>query len=436
MALVGRRKIFAISLLLVVIGTTMAFFGCNLASLTGGGSNYSRFASLASYDDGTVSIPSGKFFYIRIARASDGTDRFLQHALYEEKEGPGTDCKIPVDEESTEDMFCMLEKMEGDLWAHDTIIEYNVPAGMCKYLAFQTHWHWNQNAGRGPRKVYKCENVENEGEDNEETQDVYCDEPCGANNAPDSSANCQEEIEALCEYDLSQEDEDLANCCIGNYTVISSDGDNEEGEWGDSLENCIGGLGRVNWDEKTKDGIPTGKVVNSEQSGYIGTYKIPNIDSWYDSIAPLETESGTIIGGSPGAISNTSFVTANYYEDIEDDTSNKPHFYTPSKIDIHHTAHSKHGYSYITWACLDSGHEVMHRIHLIIRDWNSQEEFLKFKESEGSRGDPDINGSEGSDCDYYSTSKARPFGECNDAIDADDWTESGYKNTYPHVIYK
>ena len=130
-----NRKIIFIALLLTVTVTALAFFGCNLASLAGR-NNYSRFASLGSYDDGTVSIPSGKFFYIRISRASDGSDRFLQHALYEEKAGPGTDCKIPVDEESTEDMFCMLEKMEGDLWAHDTIIEYNVPAGMCKYLSF------------------------------------------------------------------------------------------------------------------------------------------------------------------------------------------------------------------------------------------------------------------------------------------------------------
>ena len=455
-----NRKIIFITLLLAVIATSLAFFGCNLASLAGR-SNYSRFASLDSYDDGTVSIPSGKFFYIRISRASGGFGRFIQHALYAEKEGPGTDCKIPVDEESTEDMFCMLEKMEGDLWAHDTTIEYNVPAGMCKYLAFQTHWHWNQNAGGGPERVYKCKRSSSgggSGEDDDSserysTSCIKCGD-CKINRGKISEADCSpsqesiksnwsdsdckntdeipcskctgdypEEVEDLCPYDLSQENENLANCCTDSYNGY---GGAEDGEWGDSLEQCIGGLGRVNWDTKDKNGIPKGKVVNSEANGYIGTYKIPNIDSWYDGPARVNNQYGI-----PAKVSGPSFVTANYYEDIEDDTSNKPEFYN-SNYSV--------GYPYISWACLDSAHEVMHRILLVVREWNSQEEFLKFKESEGSRGNPDINGSEGSDCDYYSQSETGKlqFGECNDASDADDWRKfiNNKAGRYPHVIYK
>ena len=88
---------------------------------------------------------------------------------------------------------------------------------------------------------------------------------------------------------------------------------------------------------------------------------------------------------------------------------------------------------------MDSAHEVMHRIHLIIREWNSQEEFLNFRESEGSRGDPDVGGVEGSDCDYYSqneTGNTIQFGDCNDAFDADDWAEYGGSRQHPEVIYK
>ena len=47
---------------------------------------------------------------------------------------------------------------------------------------------------------------------------------------------------------------------------------------------------------------------------------------------------------------------------------------------------------FITWSCLDKAKEVKHRIHLLIREWNTQEEFNRFKESNGSRGDSDIVG--------------------------------------------
>ena len=57
--------------------------------------------------------------------------------LYAMDDGPGTDCKISVNEESgTEDLYCMLDVMEGDLWYHEIELEYNVPPGMCSYLAF------------------------------------------------------------------------------------------------------------------------------------------------------------------------------------------------------------------------------------------------------------------------------------------------------------
>ena len=36
--------------------------------------------------------------------------------IYAMDEGPGTDCKISVDEDSTEDLYCIVDVMEGDLY--------------------------------------------------------------------------------------------------------------------------------------------------------------------------------------------------------------------------------------------------------------------------------------------------------------------------------
>ena len=70
-----------------------------------------------------------------------------------------------------------------------------------------------------------------------------------------------------------------------------------------------------------------------------------------------------------------------------------------------YTASIYTGHPFITWSCLDNAKEVKHRIHLLIREWNTQEEFNRFKESNGSRGDPDTEGIEGSGCDYYEATK-------------------------------
>ena len=59
------------------------------------------------------------------------------------------------------------------------------------------------------------------------------------------------------------------------------------------------------------------------------------------------------------------------------------------------------GHPYLTLSCMNHAYERKHRIHLVIREWNTQNEFNRFVESKGSRGDPDIVGLEGSFCEYY-----------------------------------
>ena len=422
-----RLKTFLV--LLYLTGLTLSFFmGCTNSTLFGG-TDYSAFSQLPSWDQNEGSIPNDQYFYVRLARDNYEGHNFLQHAMYEIDGGPGTDCKIPIDQESSEDIFCMLEKIEGDLWAHPTPIEYNVPPGMCDYLAFQAPWHFNQNAGDGPENIYKCERIINEGLENQETEDEYC--------LTSDCTNCSEEIEDLCGYDLSDADEDLANCCIGDYRVLGED--NSDGSWGEDLTQCLGGLGRVNWNERDDLGIPLTLVTSAERDGLIDTYEIPSIESFYDG--------GDLIR-SGLRISGPSFTVANYYDGIEDfNLDNLPKLYsTTSPQRGGGSPLQFKGYPYFTWGCLDNGHEVIHRIHLIIREWNTEEEFTKFVESNGSRGDPDIGGTEGTDCEYYEIpddvsladrDQFFVFHACDDAADLDDWLNRVPTAIHhPHIIYR
>ncbi len=424
-----RLKVLLISL--YVTGLALSFFmGCSKLNVFGS-SDFSSFSQLPSWDENEGSIPNDRFFYIRLARDNYAGHSFLQHALYELDAGPGTDCKIPIDQESSEDIFCQLEKIEGDLWGHPTPIEYNVPPGMCDYLGFQVPWHFNQNAGYGPRIIHKDERTIGTG-DNAETEDRYCTDGPGR-------GACSAEIENLCGYDLSDRNDDLANCCIGDYAVSGED--QSDGSWGESLEQCLGGLGRVNWNARNDLGIPLTLVTSTERDGHIETYEIPSIESFYDGGDPTR---GSL------RISGPSFVVANYYEDIEDfNLDNLPKLYETDPLPNHPGTQFK-GYPYFTWSCLDNAHEVIHRIHLVVREWNTEEEFNKFVESNGSRGDPDVGGEEGTDCEYYSLpdhisstgelsdkDQFFVFHECDDAVDLDDWEKSTPSTvSHPHVIYR
>ena len=93
-----------------------------------------------------------------------------------------------------------------------------------------------------------------------------------------------------------------------------------------------------------------------------------------------------VYDGAKNTEKNPSFITANYWTDVEnkESTTNKPKFYTPPRgnqitnIDNGLREFDEEGYPYFTWSCLDKAREIRHRIHLVIREWNTQEEFETF----------------------------------------------------------
>ena len=370
--------------------------------------NRSRQYSIVSPDE-ISNIPSDDFFYVNIKSAyytgARGSVDPLDFMMYAMDEGPGTDCKIPISEESaTEDLYCMFEISEGDLWFHEINLEYNVPPGMCSYLAFMPHWHYNQPTGYGPSTVYECDIRTGTSENGDPvTEKRYSLTPPGNNKT--CNGGVKKEIKDLCyRYDRSNEEKTgLANCCIGTYSLIGEQ--SNSGEWSGDVEKCIGGLARTNWTVFDKNGFP-GILI--EQSGSEGLNKEYKLYPLVDKIEPNQ---------------RFSLPTANFFKAIEDDkeTEDFPAFYN--------SINPKQGQPFITWACLDQYKEVKHAIKFIIREWNTQEEFIRFKETQGGSGDPDITGSEGSECDYYENNILN-FGQCDDLIDIDAFeSEKGVCNT-------
>ncbi len=431
------------------------------------------FSSLPSVEGESDNIPDKEFFYIKISEAYyRGTHGFnlLDYEMYESTNGPGYDCKIPIDEESTtEDMYCMFEVLEGDLFFHELRFEYNAPPGMCDFVFFQTHWHYNQKSGYGPETVYKrkrykpdrqfcpirdfsglcsdgCKETRLSADVDLSERKVSCDKEDGEdycllderNIGPDEDT-CKETASEVCQYNNTHSKEEGENCCIGEYDLYtfdkkrspkkSEEPESEDVSWGGDLRQCIGGLGRFAWEDGySPDGFPSILIENSK-AGLRKTYQIPAIIEKLDAKYKTRSCDG---GVHP---KQRSFVTANHWIGIKDGTD-RPKFYNSddkNNVPDKHIYLKKPGYPYITFECKDQAYEVKHRIHLIIREWNSTEEFKDFKS--GGTGDPDVAGKAGDDCEYYEDGDYKlEDGTCNDMMDVEDWTAT-CGDKYPKLDY-
>ena len=181
---------------------------------------------------------------------------------------------------------------------------------------------------------------------------------------------------------------------------------------------------------------PIKKIINVEKHGINEDYEVPALIKIYD-------------GNKQENLKLPTFITANYWTDVEDKDSatSIPRFYrTPTQSQLpadHLISIPLEGHPYLTLSCMNHAYERKHRIHLVIREWNTQQEFKRFVESKGSRGDSDIAGLEGSFCEYYEADEENILQRdtnCNDFYDADDWNnkehESGRTyNPYPEIVY-
>ncbi len=447
----------------------------------------------------TENIPSEDFFYVNLSAGyyyGEGYNA-LDAIIYAMDDGPGTDCKISVNEDSTEDLYCILDVMEGDLFFHKLVLEYNIPAGMCDYSGFIVPFHYNQEVGTGPPNVYKCTEIKSISSDGTpETEDTFCRVPCESevcvvtniedtcnneekckaptnncggtgvagewdkdletcfvNNTCNTEMDCEErdsntcggpgfwyspgtdcptDVTELCQgdpYPFDQSNKDnKENCCFGDYKISGGDSSEKETNWGGDFKQCIGGPGRFAWeggDAYNKIGKPKRVITNTKKEGLKEQYELDALINVYD-----------------GHFTNNkipSFITANYWEDAEDKDfnshKNNLQIYSHNSTDPDNEIPD--GNPYFVWSCFDKGQEIKHKIILLIREWNTQKEYNKFKETSGSSGDPDIAGDEGDHCDYYTSDEKVLFkrdSDCNDYIDLDDWISESAR--YPEVIYK
>ena len=404
----------------------------------------SHFASLSSYNQ----IPDR--LYINFNRGhyeSNGeTAPLFQLSSMDELQNL-VNCGIDKGSESAEDTYCILDLNEADIAASqggvDRVeggipLEINIPPEMCEYTTWMIPWHWNQPSGFGPANIHECTVTPPESDSDEEGSGGETRTFIRVNNQWRESEDKSPCEESPYNYDRSNQ-EGLANCCFGrankttrecvgtdssccdSVSPLDQQADAAEEEWGGDARNCIGGPVRGSeWGSfVTREDIgdiPASQITSTWQSGMRDNFSIGPAFSDYIS-------------------SNSVLPVVNYFDGIEDllftngvrgcDNCPSLFFADVSKRSnvgsYPRDFHIPTGYPYYTLSCLDSNFEILHRVHLVIREWNTLEEFLTFQDTEGRSGDPDVTGTEGSDCLYYEADEQLGSStRCNDFWDIDD----------------
>ena len=402
--------------------------------------------------------PDSTYFYIDLdvdAYARQGIEAPLYEISTTEEYGDAvtrdsvSNCEIEYIElgdssEHSDGKICILDIMEQELFLSPLSLKYNVPAGMCTNVYFSVPWHYNYEVGRGPEFVTECKETTGSGEDAEE-ETYFCAAavPGGVNTEAipkdtnrdrnfscgtfGGALHCHEDEKVLCKYNHPGEDDKQVFCCFGDYNL---DGENKKWQSG-SLTECIGGPGRTSWDHYDTDGLPIGQSHYVLEDGERRTIVLQDLIHAHGRH-----------GGASIPIANYLKALDKPPEDVREiDRDSLPKFLqTPQ--DPPNSAYNPG--LFFTVECLDQAGEILHQLSLMIREWNTYQEFAEFYESAGAdeSADPDApglgntiekRGKEGDDCEYENRriiNETAATQYCNDFLDFEDFTK--YTPAPPH----
>jgi len=352
--------------------------------------------------------------------------------------GWGNPCFIDADT-TPQRMDCMVDILEGDLYVYGMSIQYNAPPDLCTHVTVEPAWHWNFSAGKGPKAIVLSLNSQQNVTACQSTMEDDSIVACAANPEVYISDN-----RPVCIYNHSI-DSTEPNCCFGTYDLtVETDTDDDTfpdefvtsvESWNtpDGVRSCLGGsiVDSSNWDAYSRAGYPVSEIYGvglpgGENKGLnqelVLSSNADSLTSFFSYQANYFTEAGNLH-------THSGYVSAA--------TSDLPYAIAPiddldgSLFDTYSRGvNLRSGSPSYRFACLDGAFEVLHEIHVYIREWNTLAAFMAYEESEGVAYDPDVTGDEGAQCDYDPV-----FGTtCNDQFDLDDIVNSvggSYDTTDP-----
>jgi hypothetical protein len=317
--------------------------------------------------------------------------------------------------------------MELDLYSNNLKIQVNVAPNMCQHLAFTPSWHWNYSVGRGPDTIIVRYNVdavsgtETLSSCSASRADSGMLEDCGSSptTGHPEILGLDESGVPICAYDHSRADPASPNCCLGSYNLVKQTREGTSGpfatvsttpsQWGGNAQSCIGGPVRTGTGEFSQSsGYPLSTLIQVPEGGENGlnaeTDIQANINGPKSDVsfpANFYTSDGR---HTHSGYSSSRVTSVPYAFDPVDDLDGSP-FLNGTGL--------RPGNAPYLFTCLDEAFDERYSISVYVREWNTVAEFNAYGSSNGASYDPDVGGTEGTDCPGQGVN-------CNDLYDFDD----------------
>jgi hypothetical protein len=309
-------------------------------------------------------------FYVEAITASS-----ISYYLHQQSDF-NTKCQVLKSETSItqRDIFCILDMQELDLYHQELKLNFNSPAGMCPYVRVRPYWFYDFQPSGG--SITRSATI---------TDGLVTSQPAQGDVSIDSSGTVK-----YCSYDYTSGDG--PNCCEGQLilTTITTPAPTATStpppsvtttvtKLGGKVANCIAGPGA---DFQTG---PTGFPVTLDYlTGDSGVNEVLNIERPFAKTR------------------NTNLYRSNYFPltattDFPANTSDIP---TAMKG----PTGALQANPYYEFGCLDEAADYIARIRLVIRSWDSIEEF---------------------------TSKSNPYSSGNEPQYGSPWHDKGVWKDYP-----
>lgn len=390
--------------------------GAVSSSFGGAGGGGSAFEAPPGQSNG-IADPS--MFYV-------GVDSDINDIAHVHQQGQfNSFCSIDP-KTSLKDITCLIEVPEAELFMHGLSLKYNVPSGMCRYLRRTPYWFYNHEVGYGVTSIVVNQTF---------TDGVLTAASCSINGGATSLAECNSNLEvnvdpekavATCIYDHSTSGG--VNGCLGSYsmtvnttqivTTPPSNGSTTNvirGMWGENVSALIGGAARWGW-SLSSSGYPLTLRTPAHLGLLNNTYTVP---APVDSIGTATTID----------IANFSTSSLNIHDGFVSGTQS-PLPYAIAPIDDLSGSTITPGNDSYLFECRDQADELLHRVKVYVREWDTYQDYIDYVESKGTTEVPDRRGGE------EGTSCIGLAGRCNDYADWDDIADAfgGYSTNLPGDI--
>jgi hypothetical protein len=379
-------------------------FACALLVGCGGGdkasNNFTPLPSTGGGGNTTVGDTTG--FYVSV---KDNDDINLETKIHKFNDFSAS-CSVPSTTTTGQDISCLLNVKEADLFIAGLTMQVNFPSTMCRYLVTYPYWYYKDEPGIGPAVLAIDYDT-----DQKIINSCTIDGVAGTLNPAKTVCTGTEGYftntgSFTCEY---------GDCCMGTGVVtktitassLTTTNAPETLEYGGKFGNCASGAGLLNWKLDSTYGLPRAVVTNST-----------DVKSEYKIAAAISNDkSKNLVGANMYAW--TDYVAGTHA------TATVP-MAMSYDTDLSGSAINEPNPAY-QFYCMDENFETKHRINVYVNEWDTKSAFETYILAGSTSVSPNSapTDTEGVNC----FSEGVLGGDCDDFWDWDRNTVNG--NGFP-----